>query len=430
MNLFTPRRNTVLALAVATAGLAAFAAVPGPARAESAQGGPATRAAPFEVLTLDEAATLLRVEPRDLRNLALLGRVPGRKLGSEWRFSRRVLLLWLAGTEPPDPELLDEQLASLMDRDLRGGDGDPAGTEASDTELAAILGRGPEDGSGGEATVGEPPQAKTAEEIFLRNQRVLLGRGELIIEPSLYYSRSDRPAIKLLELVGPDDGVPGLPDGLILPASATIEKDTFSISTAFRYGLFGETEVFAGGRYQHLRLDPGSEFSSSRTHSGGVFLGVRRTLLRESRYIPDLVFSLRGNIPIAKDSYAVGSDMWLVKSFDPIVLFGGVEYRHTFSRNFDELELLEPEDTLGLTFGSSFAVNDTLSLNTSLSALFNWETDFGDVILRQQEEFSLRMGLTWTGGTGPYLEPNVTLGLNGPGNWVTFGLSIPWRVIE
>jgi Helix-turn-helix domain len=50
-----------------------------------------------EVLTLEEAAALLRVEPESLSAEATAAKVPGRQLGQEWRFSRVALLEWLGG---------------------------------------------------------------------------------------------------------------------------------------------------------------------------------------------------------------------------------------------------------------------------------------------------------------------------------------------
>ena len=64
------------------------------------------RADPNEVLTLEEAAELLRVEERVVERLAARGELPGRKLGREWRFTRAALLEWLGqaasgtGTRP------------------------------------------------------------------------------------------------------------------------------------------------------------------------------------------------------------------------------------------------------------------------------------------------------------------------------------------
>lgn len=48
-----------------------------------------------EVLTLEEAAALLRVEVGALRAWAQAGEVPGRRLGDDWRFRREALLDWL-----------------------------------------------------------------------------------------------------------------------------------------------------------------------------------------------------------------------------------------------------------------------------------------------------------------------------------------------
>ena len=47
------------------------------------------------VLTLDEAAELLRVEPAAVRALAEAGELPGREVAGEWRFARAALLTWL-----------------------------------------------------------------------------------------------------------------------------------------------------------------------------------------------------------------------------------------------------------------------------------------------------------------------------------------------
>src|SRR3954451_5603408 len=47
------------------------------------------------VMTLAEAAELLRIDAKKLAKLASAGEVPGRKLGREWRFSRAGLLNWL-----------------------------------------------------------------------------------------------------------------------------------------------------------------------------------------------------------------------------------------------------------------------------------------------------------------------------------------------
>lgn len=48
-----------------------------------------------EVLTLAEAAALLRVPAEAVRARAERGELPGRRLGGEWRFARSALMAWL-----------------------------------------------------------------------------------------------------------------------------------------------------------------------------------------------------------------------------------------------------------------------------------------------------------------------------------------------
>jgi len=55
-----------------------------------------------EVLTVDQAAELLQVEPDAVQALADSGALPGRQIGDEWRFLRRAVLAWLGGSEPPE----------------------------------------------------------------------------------------------------------------------------------------------------------------------------------------------------------------------------------------------------------------------------------------------------------------------------------------
>lgn len=77
-----------------------------------------------EVLTLTEAAAYLRVPEAELGRIAGSQGLPGRRIGSEWRFSRAALqdwlrrpsmkesLLQLAGSWKDDPDV-DEMLAEI-----------------------------------------------------------------------------------------------------------------------------------------------------------------------------------------------------------------------------------------------------------------------------------------------------------------------------
>lgn len=50
----------------------------------------------LQVLTLEQAAELLQVEPQTVAKMAEAGALPGRQLGDEWRFARTALIDWLS----------------------------------------------------------------------------------------------------------------------------------------------------------------------------------------------------------------------------------------------------------------------------------------------------------------------------------------------
>ncbi|MCC6831871.1 MAG: helix-turn-helix domain-containing protein [Thermoleophilia bacterium] len=53
------------------------------------------------VLTVDEAAAVLRVPAGEVLARLEAGDLPGRRLGGDWRISRPALLAWLAAGEGP-----------------------------------------------------------------------------------------------------------------------------------------------------------------------------------------------------------------------------------------------------------------------------------------------------------------------------------------
>jgi excisionase family DNA binding protein len=66
-----------------------------------------------EILNPQEAAEFLRVPLQTVRRQAKAGRLPGRRIGKEWRFSRSVLLEWMAaGPDSHDLELFNRKTES------------------------------------------------------------------------------------------------------------------------------------------------------------------------------------------------------------------------------------------------------------------------------------------------------------------------------
>jgi len=53
-----------------------------------------------EVLDVDAVAEWLDIGVNLVRKLAFEGKIPARKVGREWRFSKRALLAWLEKWQP------------------------------------------------------------------------------------------------------------------------------------------------------------------------------------------------------------------------------------------------------------------------------------------------------------------------------------------
>jgi excisionase family DNA binding protein len=342
-----------------------------------------------EVLTLEEAAELLRVTPAALRLDAEAGRVPGREIGAEWRFSRAALLAWLAGATP---------LESL-----------PA------KSMASLVGRGPE-APAGQPTIGEAPDLETADEVFLRHQQVLLSPGDVVIEPSLFYTRTDARPFAVL-LTSP-------------PEFWEIERHTATSSLAARFGLLEETELLGDVVYERERnhVDLGSlgAFRDTDGHWSSLSLGLRRTLVRERLGVPNVVLTLGGSAPLGDTSYSAGIGLAAVSSLDPAILFGGLQFQRTFVREFDDPADLEHDASYAATLGYAFALNEALTLSMALTGVLNSTTRFDAVRLEQEEEYYLRVGMTRMLAPGRYVEPVITFLLNdGSGSKVSLGVNVP-----
>ena len=98
----------------------------------------------------------------------------------------------------------------------------------------------PTDGMASEEPIGEAPKERTAEDVFLRGQRVLLRPGEVVLDASLFYGENNNQGLALF------NGNTEL---------ATFEAETLTAFLLARYGLFDEMELFASTTYLDQDFD-------------------------------------------------------------------------------------------------------------------------------------------------------------------------------
>ena len=360
-----------------------------------------------EIMNLDEAAAFLGINRVELGQLADWRQVPASRIGSQWRFSCRALLTWLANSyfKPPPT-------SPAVVYGCQGTAVTPVAPAAP--PAPAITGTIPARAPGavpGPTPIGEAPEGETADDVFLRDQRLLLGSGDVTLELGLFYVRSD------------DQAFVAVTGGTAL---GVVEKDSFISTFTARYGLFPDTELFASSLF---RRDSSQTFvgnvetsNTSGTDFGDVTLGLRETVLHEGLGVPDVILTFQSDIPTGDNAFTLGGGIALVKSYDPVVLFANGNYSHTFA----EESFPEVEDRLDTTLGFAFALNDTLTLSSTLTGVFTGESSFTSGTLRRTESFSLQFGLTTLLDSGFYIEPTVSFSLNGDGNDVVLGLSMPY----
>ena len=269
---------------------------------------------------------------------------------------------------------------------------------------------------GQDKPIGEAPEERDAEDIFLRGQRVLLGRGNVVLDLGQFYSRSDT-----LQLAVVENAV----------QLATQEQSILTTVLVGRVGVLNETEVYAGTAFYHLenRLVAGATdlAGSTRNIVGDVSIGLRRTLLREAAGRPDIVATIDAQIPTDDDrAYVLGGGMVFVKSIDPVVLFAGTSYQHGFRRNLSDGTRLAPGNAFSASLGYGLALNDTVALSTAASGVFTKANFIEGLSSGRSETFSLRFALTSALTQGLYIEPSVTIGLSGPGQSFTMGITLPY----
>lgn len=68
-----------------------------------------------DILTVDEAAELLKIPRSSVYTLAQQGRMPAKKVGRHWRFHRGVLLRYVAGLADRDlPNASQESIPPVV----------------------------------------------------------------------------------------------------------------------------------------------------------------------------------------------------------------------------------------------------------------------------------------------------------------------------
>jgi excisionase family DNA binding protein len=345
------------------------------------------------ILTLEEAARFLRVPQEKVLAMAISRRIPARDVEGEWRFSRSALLEWLKGSGDALPPA---ELSAVTGRGI---------SRVNSSEQVAQAATPP-------ASIGEKRAAPTAEEVALRDQGVLLKGGVRTIELGLAYARSERETLSI----------------------ARTEARLFAATLTGRYGL--KDDLQATARLPWIYRQNGTQVASpsglqtedSRDrYAGDLSLSLLGVATREAMGRPNLIWSIDSVVPVGPGDRGLGAGAIVSKSYDPVVLFGGVSYMRGFSVDENATRRQLARNNWRLTLGYAYAVNDSLALNGAVASVYRSPLAApAGALPASRERQQLQLGMTWMLERGLFIEPAVAFGIGGTAPDFTFSLNVPY----
>jgi excisionase family DNA binding protein len=350
-----------------------------------------------EVLSVEEAASLMRVSPAQVRTLADAQAIPARRIGDDWRFARDALLEWLKGERFAG-------MAIVPPGRSENGAAVPKQVETLPKTQAA---------NPAPTSVGERPSVASAGEIAQRDQSVLLPPGAASVDFGFSYARSEQGLYPVIRA----------------------EQNAASATATMRFGVRQDLQVTARlptnyrRSAEYIDASVAGPVAPTRKHESYVgdasvsLLGVAAT---ETVGRPNVIWSLDGIVPSGPGDSGVGGGVILSKSYDPTVLFAGISYMHGISTDPANSRRSLAKNNFSLTAGYTYAINDVLALNTLLAGAYRiTRSADGTSVPASRERYQLQFGMTWMIAPGLYVEPAVGVRLGGSSPDLQFSLNLP-----
>lgn len=273
---------------------------------------------------------------------------------------------------------------------------------------AAQTAPSPKDGPPAPDESRKTPANSEAVEAVTRNEQGYFGR-RFTLEPGLTYSHFSNAQLNLSGFLALD----AIFLGLI--SLDQLDADVVSTDLTARYGA-GRIQADVNIPYLYRRSNFRSggaganasgliERTVSTSGMGDVSGGLSYRLWKETASRPDVVVNLRGKAPTGREPFGIelvevegsqgnlkipsrlstGSGVWggsggvsILKTIDPMVVFGSFTYFHNFERHFGDIDEAEGDqpgrarlgDAFQYGLGVAFALNDRTSLSTSFTQRF------------------------------------------------------------
>lgn len=336
-------------------------------------------------LTVDEAAVWLKAPRAEVEALAERGELPGRKVGAAgWRFDAEALRAWLA--RAPAVPALNADIGKDKNEQ-------PAHTPPRLAQEPMPKGRS---------------TTPTAEETALREVSLTGKPGSFTAELALAHSFDDSGS------------------GSLALFGGRAETRTTMVTMGLSYRIDDRTQLFAQLPYASQRtktedLAAGEVVRSSKAGAQSVSLGMRRVLLTEDVGRPQVLATLEASAPLQTGlRKRLAMEVSVLKSLDPVTVFATLRADRAFGEDG-----VDARSQVALGLGYVYALNDLLAVSTALNIRDEDTVDTTGPGWHRQSHYELKLGMpTSFNGSGWFLEPHVSFGLNRSNSAVAVGVSV------
>lgn len=283
----------------------------------------------------------------------------------------------------------------------------------------------------GEFEVDEEAADRALERTLIQTGVLLLPFGQMEVEPSFTYTRTEVDAPTFLTQ-----------DGVTFLGTDNVRRNVFDADVQLRFGLPFDSQLDLRFPYRHVDqstvttvgFTERAEDDRTGSRPGDIRIGLAKTLLRERQWWGDVVGRVAwdtdtgettdNDVVLGSGRNEVIGSLSAVKRQDPLAFVGGLSYQKTFEKND-----VEPGDQIGLTLGAFLAASPETSLRLALGQTFVNELEVDNEVINGSDQVAgtLTLGASSIIGRRTLLDFSADIGLTDDAPDYSVGASIGMR---
>lgn len=282
----------------------------------------------------------------------------------------------------------------------------------------------------GSFEVDEDAAQRALERTLVQTGALLLPVGQAEVQPFATYARHETKEPFLF-----------VNNSTLQATNASIRKNEFNTGANFLLGLPFESQAEFRIPYQFINqsvvVPNGSgakETSNTGNALGNISVGLAKTVVHESGWIPDLIArvvwdaasgsAMDNHVAMGGGFNSFSASMTALKRQDPLAFTGRVAYQKTLEKNG-----IEPGDQLSLSVGATLAASPQTSLSIGLQQTYAQETKINNNNVQGSDNVSsaFTMGASSTIGRSLFFSVSGGIGLTESSPDYFFNITIPLR---